>query len=63
MGIVVLNPLIHVLDRLPGKFQRLFTMSTLVVSRALQFCRGCLQMAESFLHMGLIFTESKLRND
>jgi hypothetical protein len=62
MSIVVLNPLIHVLDGLPGELQRLFAMSTFVVSRALQFFRSCLQMAESFLHMGLIFTESELRN-
>ena len=50
------------LDRLPGELQRLFAMSTFVVSRALQLFRGCLQMAESFLHVGLIFTESTLRN-
>jgi hypothetical protein len=62
MSIVVLNPLIHVLDGLPGELQRLFAMSTFVVSRALQFFRSCLQMAEGFLHMGLIFTESELRN-
>jgi hypothetical protein len=49
------------LDRLPGELQRPFPMSTFVVSRALQLFRGCLQMAESFLHVGLIFTESTMR--
>jgi hypothetical protein len=60
MSIIVLNPLINVLDGLPGELQRLFAMSTFVVSRSLQFFPGRLQMAERFLHMGLIFTESKL---
>ncbi len=62
VSVVVLNSLIYMLDRLPGELQRLFAMSTFVVSRALQRFRGCLQMAESFLHVGLIFTESTLRN-
>jgi hypothetical protein len=58
VSVVVLNSLIYMLDRLPGELQRLFAMSTFVVSRALQLFRGCLQMAESFLHVGLIFTEA-----
>lgn len=62
VSVVVLNSLIYMPDRLPGELQRLFAISTFVVSRALQRFRGCLQMAESFLHVGLIFTESTLRN-
>lgn len=61
VSIIVLNTFVDVLDRQPDCLQGLFAVPSLVVGRSLQFFRSRLQMAESFLHVWLIFAERELR--
>jgi hypothetical protein len=60
VSIVVLNALVDVLDRQPDRLQGLFAVPSLIVGRSLQFLRSRLQMAESFLHVRLIFAKREL---
>jgi hypothetical protein len=57
---IVLNTLVDVLDRPPDHLQSLFAVPSLVVGRWLQFFRSRQQIAESFLHVRLIFAEREL---
>jgi hypothetical protein len=57
MRVIRVNACVHVVDGLPGELQSLGTVPTFIVLSFLQFFRGRLQVAKSFLHVRLIFAE------
>jgi hypothetical protein len=61
MSVVVANAFIYMLDRLLSELQSFRAVAAFIVFSPLQFFRGCLQVTERFLHVGLIFTESESR--
>jgi len=62
MCIADANTFIYVLDCLLSKLQSLRAMTAFIVFSLLQLFRRCLQVTKSFLHVGLIFTESNSRH-
>src|SRR6266487_899261 len=54
VGVVVLNASLNVIDRLASEVQSLDAVSALISIRFLQLFRGCPQMLERCLHVGLL---------
>jgi hypothetical protein len=54
VGVVVLNASLNVIDRLVSEVQSLDAVSALISIRFLQLFRGCPQMLERCLHVGLV---------
>ena len=62
VGVIVLNAGLDVVDRLVSEIQSLDAVSALISIRFLQFFRGCPQMLQGCLHVGLFLGVEVLRS-